>query len=508
MPAKLTQADFLLKSTAAHQGKYDYTQSVYTNNNAKITIICPDHGPFEQRASNHMLGVGCPKCKAKGTAARHTGDAASFITKAKQVHGDTYDYSEVKYSRSNQKVEIRCPIHGSFWQKPNAHISNQAGCPKCAGKSMTTAEFIKKAQVTHGDLYGYGNTEYALIKEPVTVTCKLHGDFQQTAEGHLAGHGCRQCWAESYSSTGEREIGEFVESLGFTIQRNNRDALNGIEVDVFVPKANLGIEYNGCYWHSDKVEKNKRKHEFKHAVAATYGVRMMTVWDYDWLHRPAIVKRQIMHALGVSEEIRISARACVMAEITANEASTIYNEHHIQGTSRGGIVHLGLLHLGQLVAAMTFSQGGSRRGMTNKGEWELARYATAAIVRGGASRLFAEFVRTQAPSTVWSFSDKQHFDGGIYKMLGFINDGELSADYRIVHPYTMQTWHKSLWQRKSIQKRLIEIGSNETFDHRTDTRTEHQMQDAAKVLRVWDAGKVRWKWSKTEAQPVYNKPGS
>ena len=497
MPAKLTREDFVLKSTAAHQGKYDYTQAVYTNNNAKITIICPEHGPFEQRASNHMLGIGCPRCKAAKTSARNMDDSASFIAKAKAIHGDAYDYSVVQYTRSNKKAELKCAAHGSFWQTPNAHISSASGCPKCAGKSMTTAEFIEKARVTHGELYGYSNTEYTLIKEPVTVTCKIHGDFQQTAEGHLVGRGCRQCWAESYSSAGEREIGDFVESLGFAIQRNSRSAMGTrLEVDVFVPERGLGIEYNGCYWHSDRVEKNKRKHEFKHTAASTHGIRMMTVWDYDWLHRPAIVKRQIMHALGVSTAPRISARACTVAEVAANEANALYKEHHIQGASRGGIVHLGLLHLGQLVAAMTFSQGGARRGMANEGEWELARYATAAIVRGGASRLFAEFIRLKQPTTVWSFSDKQHFDGGIYKTLGFAADGDLSADYRIVHPYTMQTWHKSLWQRKSIQRRLIELGSTDKFDHTTDERTEHQMQDAARVLRVWDAGKTRWKWQR------------
>lgn len=496
MPAKLTRDDFVLKSTLMHHGKYDYALSVYTNNNAKITINCPEHGPFEQRASNHMIGIGCPRCKAAMTAIRHSDDTQSFVKKAKEVHGDVYDYSATQYARSSQKVEIKCPIHGVFWQKPNAHISSAAGCPKCAGKSMTTTEFIEKAHITHGELYGYGNTEYTLIKEPVTVTCHTHGDFQQSAEGHLAGRGCRQCWAATYSSVGEREIGEFIESLGFAVERNTRTALNNrLEVDVFVPVVNLGIEYNGCYWHSDKVEKNKRKHEFKHAAATTHGVRLLTVWDYDWLHRPAITKRHIAHALGVDHGRRVSARACAVTPITTNEANALYEENHIQGACRGGIAHIGLKHDGELVAAMTFSQGGARRGMSTEGEWELARFATSAVVRGAASRLFAAFIRDKRPATVWSFSDKQHFDGGIYKTLGFTLDAELAADYRIVHPYTLQTWHKSLWQRKSIQKRLSELGSLETFDHKTDPRTEHQMQDAARVLRIWDAGKIRWRWT-------------
>jgi hypothetical protein len=134
--------------------------------------------------------------------------------------------------------------------------------------------------------------------------------------------------------------------------------------------------------------------------------------------------------------------------------------------------------------------------MIRQGEWELARYATAAVVRGGASRLFAAFLKAVGATTVWSFSDKQHFDGGLYETLGFTLDGEIQADYRVVHPRTLTTWHKSLWQRKSIPARLREIGSSETFEPETDPRTERQMQDAVKVLRVWDAGKTRWRWSK------------
>lgn len=39
-----------------------------------------------------------------------------FIARAKQIHGDTYDYSKVKYKNSGTKVEIICQKHGSFFQ--------------------------------------------------------------------------------------------------------------------------------------------------------------------------------------------------------------------------------------------------------------------------------------------------------------------------------------------------------------------------------------------------------
>ena len=45
-----------------------------------------------------------------------------FLIKAREVHGDKYDYSKVVYVNCQTKVEIVCPIHGSFWQSPNSHL--------------------------------------------------------------------------------------------------------------------------------------------------------------------------------------------------------------------------------------------------------------------------------------------------------------------------------------------------------------------------------------------------
>lgn len=45
-----------------HGSKYDYSKINYVNNRTKVTIICPEHGEFEQTPSNHKNGAGCPHC--------------------------------------------------------------------------------------------------------------------------------------------------------------------------------------------------------------------------------------------------------------------------------------------------------------------------------------------------------------------------------------------------------------------------------------------------------------
>lgn len=58
---------------------------------------------------------------------------SEFIKKAREVHGNKYDYYKVDYMGTHTKVCIICPEHGEFWQMPSAHLNGQ-GCPKCAGK--------------------------------------------------------------------------------------------------------------------------------------------------------------------------------------------------------------------------------------------------------------------------------------------------------------------------------------------------------------------------------------
>ena len=116
-----------------------------------------------------------------------------FIKKAKAIHGDKYNYSKVVYENSNTKVCIICPEHGEFWQSPNAHLSGK-GCAKCAsGAVRTTEDFIKKARIVHNDKYDYDKVEYINAKTKVCIICPEHGEFWQTPSGHLMGKGCKKC---------------------------------------------------------------------------------------------------------------------------------------------------------------------------------------------------------------------------------------------------------------------------------------------------------------------------
>ena len=54
-----------------------------------------------------------------------------FIEKARQIHGDTYDYSLVEYKDAHTPISIICKEHGIFTIRPASHTNQKQGCPKC-----------------------------------------------------------------------------------------------------------------------------------------------------------------------------------------------------------------------------------------------------------------------------------------------------------------------------------------------------------------------------------------
>ena len=139
------------------------------------------------------------------------GNTNEFIKRAKEIHGDNYDYSEVKYVNTSTPVKIKCIKHGFFNQTPNKHLSGQ-GCPICGdekrSKSNTTplTDFIEKANKVHKNKYDYNKTLFNRLRDKVIITCPIHGDFKQIASDHLNGSGCQKC-SGNYKLNNE----EFIE---------------------------------------------------------------------------------------------------------------------------------------------------------------------------------------------------------------------------------------------------------------------------------------------------------
>lgn len=211
---------FIKRATGVHGGRYDYSMVAYTSAHVKVTILCREHGSFTQTANSHLRGRGCYECGRDAVALKLRAGANDFITRAKAVHGNTYDYGSVKYLNNRTRVEIVCTEHGSFYQTPSNHLKGHS-CKACASSlrgsksSMSMYEFISKSNRVHGeDTYDYSGSKYSSNKSKISIRCEKHGLFEQIASNHLRGAGCRFCgWDASGETKSLASASGFIERL-------------------------------------------------------------------------------------------------------------------------------------------------------------------------------------------------------------------------------------------------------------------------------------------------------
>ena len=139
-----------------------------------------------------------------------------FVQKAKEVHGDKYDYSKSIYTTKKDKLIIICPIHGEFQQSPDGHLRGQ-GCPKCKAEKTSNRcrksidQFIKDARKVHEDKYDYSKFNYINSTTKGIIICPIHGEFLQSPSNHLAGKGCPKCGKRKIHEKGLLSLKEVVE---------------------------------------------------------------------------------------------------------------------------------------------------------------------------------------------------------------------------------------------------------------------------------------------------------
>lgn len=199
----MKKEDFIAKAREKHGDRYDYRQvpdEFLTKN--KVEIICQEHGSFWQTASDHKAGCGCNLCGIELSRSAKIKTKDYFIDKAKQVHGDLYDYSKVEYLSAKTKVVITCNLHGDFLQIPNSHLKGR-GCPHCGlikignFKRKSFDVFVDQANTVHCNKYVYFN-DYVNGRTPLTIICPHHGTFKQSPENHLSGQECPSCAVYGY----------------------------------------------------------------------------------------------------------------------------------------------------------------------------------------------------------------------------------------------------------------------------------------------------------------------
>lgn len=242
---------FFKKANTKFNNWFNYSKATYVNNYTFIDIICPTHGLFRQTPSNHLSRkFGCPKC-AKLASKRNQPRRliSELLEDFKKIHGNFYGYEKVVFFSYKENIEIVCPIHGSFWQKPSNHLQGN-NCPICAAQARchSTEIFVKNAISVHGLTYDYSLVQYKHNAIKVKILCKIHGAFNQRPNDHLNGHGCPKCtgriskeetaWIKSFNNP------NIIQQYKINLPDNSY-----VFVDGYDSLTNTIYEYHGKYWH-------------------------------------------------------------------------------------------------------------------------------------------------------------------------------------------------------------------------------------------------------------------
>lgn len=241
---KSTKETFIAKAKTIHGDRYSYDNVEYVNSVTIVEITCKEHGSFYQAPSNHLRGKGCPLCanKLRGRFKRDTKE--TFIRKAKEIHGDKYDYSNVDYVNQNKCVEIICKKHGSFIQLPASHLQGR-GCPKCSGKGRTKEDVIKELTNVHNGKYDYNKLSFNKLNDKVIITCPIHGDFEQTLSKHLKGQGCPKCAVKKRNENQTLTQEEFIKRAENI--SNGKDTFENVSYSTMKDKVKVNCKKHGEY---------------------------------------------------------------------------------------------------------------------------------------------------------------------------------------------------------------------------------------------------------------------
>jgi len=164
-------AEYILKAREVHGWKYDYSKTNFVDMDTKITVICPKHGEFEVIAGEHLKGVNCQKCARE----KRRKPLEKFIRDAKLAERNIFLIGD--YQSMTKKTWFRCSVCGKEWEAVPMKIQGGEGCSYCNFGVKTTEDFVKRAKEVHGDRYDYSKAVYRGNTIPLTIICPEHGEF-------------------------------------------------------------------------------------------------------------------------------------------------------------------------------------------------------------------------------------------------------------------------------------------------------------------------------------------
>lgn len=380
-----------------------------------------------------------------------------------------------------------------FKELRRSFIKSSGGCPECANikraKNLSPQiefdEFSEKFKSYNGSSKYHIVSEHYITNKDKLIFKHLDcgNEFEMRPNDFQQGYRCPVCARKS--SIPENELAEFIESIySGTILRNDRTLINPWELDIYLPDLNIAIEFNGLYWHNE-FNKGKTYHKDKLEKCNSKGVRLIQVFEDEWVQKRDIVKSKITNILGLSKLPRVYARKGYIKKISTDEARDFMNKNHIQGYSNSTI-KLGFFVNDQLYSVILFNK---LRETMNAGNieksWDLIRFASDInfIVVGSFSKMLTFFIRKYNPSYIKTLADLRWSDSdNMYDVAGFKEESRVVPRY--FYSDGVNREHRFNYRKSAIKTKFPEVYDRDL--------TEFEMMDKTKLFRIWDAGKITY----------------
>lgn len=349
-----------------------------------------------------------------------------YIKRANKIHGNKYDYSQAIYNNSHEKIKIICPEHGVFEQRADMHLQGQ-GCSLCkGGVRLTESEFIMKSNEMHDNKYDYSLVKYKNANTDVEIICPEHGMFKQLPYNHYVGHGCSAC--KNYQSKGECELLEFIKEIySGEVQERKKIIIPPYELDVYLPDKKIAFEYCGLYYHSNSFKKNDY-HLKKLNLCNKKGIQLITIFEDEWICKNQILKNYVKQLLGLDDKKPIHCEDTKIKEITTSEYSQFLEEYHIEGKVLSDKKY-GIFYDNNLISVIGFNEIDD-----NQGVWELNKFYMSENVQGGLKNMINFFLENNDNiRKLITFVDRRYYNkNNIYSKNGFKFKNITEPDYHYV----------------------------------------------------------------------------
>lgn len=356
----------------------------------------------------------------------------------------------------------------------NLIIGHTTQCKKCSGQEFKDIKGQVFGELKAIEYVGGGRWK---CKCSCERTEEIHGYFLRTGDRTR----CKYCSDNGQASDAEKYILNIFDKA----EARNRSILEHSEIDIYLPDKNIGIEFNGDYWHSS-IFKDKYYHYNKSIEAAKKGVQLIHIFEHEWNDdRTRSILEQMLLNIDNDKRIKIYARNLNIKIIKTKDRHRFLEENHIQGDANSNI-NIALVNSnGDILSLMTF---GTPRFDNRNGIVELIRYCVRAdtIIIGGAEKLFKYFLNNYNPSEIISYCDIAKFTGNVYNKLGFklISISEPN--------YVWVKGNKVLKRYQTQKHKLLGAGLG------TDEQTENEIMEALGYYKVYDCGNYKFLFKNTK----------